>query len=227
MTAPRHPDSCAYCGASAPTTRDHIPPKALFPKPRPRLITVPACHSCNQSFSKDDEYFRIAILTGDYERDYPKILEHSLEVIRRFSDPKKEGFKRMLTASIRVLPKSPSGTVAALEVDPERVLSVVERIAAGLYFHHFFRRVPEHHERSAGLLAGWVEEGMKDYLERLSLFPFHELADGAFRYRYELASDGESSVWELEFLKIRRFVFLNCPAVTPSPAEAIRDPRPQ
>jgi len=35
----------------------------MFRSPRPAdLITVPACRQCNQGFSIEDEYFRIAIL---------------------------------------------------------------------------------------------------------------------------------------------------------------------
>jgi len=56
-------DECIYCGARDNLTDDHVPPKALFPEPRPSdLITVPACLQCNKSYEKDDEYFRIAVL---------------------------------------------------------------------------------------------------------------------------------------------------------------------
>jgi hypothetical protein len=59
--------SCAYCGAAADLTRDHVPPRVVFPKPRPKdLITVPACRPCNVSAGPDDEYFgaalRVAVL---------------------------------------------------------------------------------------------------------------------------------------------------------------------
>jgi 5-methylcytosine-specific restriction endonuclease McrA len=51
---------CAYCGDVGIITRDHVPPKGIFPKPRPaNLITVPACSKCHsQQTSRDDEYFR-------------------------------------------------------------------------------------------------------------------------------------------------------------------------
>ena len=54
-----HADICAYCGSPSPTTRDHIPPKGVFPSPRPDdLITVPSCAACNQGASGTDEFFR-------------------------------------------------------------------------------------------------------------------------------------------------------------------------
>src|SRR5262245_21112273 len=50
---------CGYCGRAEATTRDHIPPKAIFLVPRPSdLITVPSCASCNHGASDSDELFR-------------------------------------------------------------------------------------------------------------------------------------------------------------------------
>lgn len=52
---------CFLCGATGNLTREHIPPKNLFPKPRPsNLHTVPCCEPCNNGGSKEDEYFRVA-----------------------------------------------------------------------------------------------------------------------------------------------------------------------
>ncbi len=54
---------CTYCGRAREITDDHVPPQNMFPSPRPPdLITVPACRRCNQGFSMEDEYFRIAVL---------------------------------------------------------------------------------------------------------------------------------------------------------------------
>lgn len=51
---------CAICGKEEATTSDHIPPRGIFPKPRPsNLITVPTCFRCNHAGSKYDERFRV------------------------------------------------------------------------------------------------------------------------------------------------------------------------
>ena len=40
-------ETCAYCGTALATTRDHIPPKSIFPSPRAAdLITIPSGVSC-------------------------------------------------------------------------------------------------------------------------------------------------------------------------------------
>src|SRR5688572_5404399 len=50
---------CCYCGLRKATTKDHIPPRSIFNKPRPHdLITVPSCIECNLSASKSDERFK-------------------------------------------------------------------------------------------------------------------------------------------------------------------------
>jgi hypothetical protein len=69
---PHDRGECYLCGAPA-TTRDHIPPRGLFPQPRPNnLITVPACRSCNHDRSLDDEYFRDVVAAGS--NDSPQSL---------------------------------------------------------------------------------------------------------------------------------------------------------
>lgn len=58
----RHLDFCAFC-AGAPNTMDHCPSRVLLDEPYPdNLPRVPACASCNASFSKDEEY--LACLLG-------------------------------------------------------------------------------------------------------------------------------------------------------------------
>lgn len=53
---------CYLCRRRPGLTKDHVPPKNLFPKPRPSgLITVACCHDCNNRFSKHDEYFRLVV----------------------------------------------------------------------------------------------------------------------------------------------------------------------
>jgi hypothetical protein len=48
---------CIYCGGPA-DTRDHVPSKCLLEQPYPtNLPVVGCCDTCNQDFSKDEQYF--------------------------------------------------------------------------------------------------------------------------------------------------------------------------
>jgi len=52
--------SCYICYSTKNLTKDHIPPKNLFPSPKPtNLITVWCCRKCNEKFSLIDESFRV------------------------------------------------------------------------------------------------------------------------------------------------------------------------
>ena len=52
---------CIYCGAEA-DTREHCPSKVFLRKPYPdNLYILPACKSCNNSFSDDELYAEIYI----------------------------------------------------------------------------------------------------------------------------------------------------------------------
>jgi hypothetical protein len=47
---------CVFCGAT-PNSRDHCPSKVFLEEPFPdNLPVVEACKSCNESFSKDEQY---------------------------------------------------------------------------------------------------------------------------------------------------------------------------
>ena len=78
-------DACAYCGGPA-NSADHVPSKVLLEEPLPlNLPVVPACATCNRSFSSDEEYvacFLECVIVGavDSDRIRPKIkaaLQHS------------------------------------------------------------------------------------------------------------------------------------------------------
>ena len=46
---------CYYCGADPPSSREHVPPRALFSTWHGRRITVPACDRHSTSRSHIDE----------------------------------------------------------------------------------------------------------------------------------------------------------------------------
>lgn len=73
MDAPTS-DTCVMCGREKACSRDHVPPKCIFPDPRPGdLVTVPACTVCNMHRSGLDEQFKVFLgLTVGYHLDGDK-----------------------------------------------------------------------------------------------------------------------------------------------------------
>ena len=85
---PKNYGECVYCGREAQLTSDHIPPKNLFPKPRPsNLITVPSCKRCNRSASKDDEYLRLVLVMREdvFSRSERCLVEKFWDIMRELT----------------------------------------------------------------------------------------------------------------------------------------------
>ena len=68
--------SCTHCQVGldpSNANKDHVPSKCLLARPLPpNLPTVMVCRSCNESFSKDEEYlcvFLAAVISGDVDPD--------------------------------------------------------------------------------------------------------------------------------------------------------------
>jgi len=130
---------CSICGKKPATTRDHIPPKGIFPKPRPSdLITVPACRSCNKSTSDPDEVFKVFIgVAGG----------HGVEGERMFKDQTiqtlqhNERLKREIASTLRdVWVKTPAGIILgkkpAVLLNSKVHNQIIEKMIRGLHFHH-------------------------------------------------------------------------------------------
>ncbi len=84
---------CVYCGCAKADTADHVPPKLLFPVPRPSdLITVPCCRACNSSFQRDDQYLRAALLLRRDIADEPEAQAIMEAFFRSLERPQSYGF---------------------------------------------------------------------------------------------------------------------------------------
>lgn len=119
-------------------TREHVPAKGLFEKPRPsNLNRIPCCFNCNNSYSKEDEYFRLAasclINTNSKGKSVwkNKVLESTLKKgrIQSLIDDLKQTLKP------RTL-DTPFGKMRAVEfaVDAHLVQSVLIRLTKGLLY---------------------------------------------------------------------------------------------
>ncbi len=118
-------------------TRDHIPPRSLFSKPRPKdLITVPSCYFCNKGASKYDEYFNLVVKLGIDRNRFPNEYADSLDSTYNLARPKSLRFARFLLQGYRP-------TLSLLELDRDRVGIVLRRIVRGLFYHEVGMRLPE------------------------------------------------------------------------------------
>lgn len=143
--------TCVYCGSVGNITNDHIPPKALWAKPRPSdLKTIPSCHSCNKSFGQDDEYFRTTLAICRDVFDHEEIQKLLPSVHRSLERPEQKNFTRSIINSIRMMNEYTGsglyiGRAPGYNVNLARLYRTIERIVIGLFFCESGRRLPSTH----------------------------------------------------------------------------------
>lgn len=199
MAAERPRQLCAICGVQPATTRDHVPPRGIFPRPRPNLITVPACFPCNNRGSSHDEAFRVYLnLHVGVEHPSSQVLFHN-ETLRTLRANRRL-LREINAQSDPIWFTTPSGIVWGRG---RRVLwnsnahdAVVERTIRGLYFHHFNEILGER----GSVKVQWLRSFPADVVEYMRACPIVSLGDDQFVYRYGRAVDQPlSSLWLLNF----------------------------
>lgn len=218
---------CAYCGVIGIVTKDHVPPKGIFPKPRPvNLITVPACPKCHAQTSKDDEYFRNTLNIREDLSCHPGVLAVQPTVLRSFSNPNKSGMLAEFLKSIRLMAEtSPVGNMTktkfGFEADMVRIRRVVQRILLGLFYHHRAHRIPAGYDAlifNEESLKSWPAAHF-NYVNETLLQPLlatkpEVRGNGVFRYRFAFhPQDPDSTFWILDFYEQARFVGHTLPPV--------------
>lgn len=140
---------CVYCGKTATLTKEDVIPRCLFPKPRPTdLVKVPACLSCNNAKSKNDDYLRDLLISDVYAQQNPvaQALFHQkmLSSVRQGSSV----IARTAISKGRREPVyTPNGIYLddciSAPIDVERVNHIFSQIIRGLYFRGRQRRIPD------------------------------------------------------------------------------------
>jgi len=133
---------CIYCGNRKATTKDHVPPKCLFPLPRPgNLITVPCCEICNTKYGKDDERVR-NLLTSLKTTEKHSAIKEQIAKKRDRSYIRLEGRPnlRHIIASVEKVRCHTSGGIylgkaLAFNLDQPTIDRFIERMARALLYH--------------------------------------------------------------------------------------------
>ena len=190
---------CTICGINEATTRDHVPPKAIFPKPRPEnLITVPACSSCNNGASDYDDLFKVYLsmhAAGKSEmarrlfsEKTARTLERNQALLAQISKESKE---------LQI--KDENGdlvTRTGILWNSEAHDAVIERTIRGLYFHHTGNIVPLDTE----LKVQWLHEVPDEIELTIDLYTEVTIGDQQVIYKYLIDDeDPRYSLWLFEF----------------------------
>jgi hypothetical protein len=145
-------EECAYCGKEGKITKDHIPPKNLFSKPRPgNLITVPSCIECNREASKDDEYFRNALIMRYDTYEHPDATKNWNSILRSIKRAESSGLRNAMLSGLKPVEiVTPAGIFLGksgmYEVEVGRLLKTVNRIIKGIIYLEFNQALPIDYE---------------------------------------------------------------------------------
>ena len=188
--------SCIYCGSKGSMTTDHIPPKNLFPEPRPsNMLTVPSCKKCNESFSKDDEYFRTVLVSCASVSLDPNAQAVNKKLIRSMIRPKAVAMASSIRNSLHVVDVISKGGIylgisPAMEVSPDRINRVTNRIARGLFYIEHDYPVPIGYE----VRCVFNDDALsmpKSFIDHWRKFwkPPIKIGNNVFTYSYALCVD--------------------------------------
>jgi hypothetical protein len=202
----RTAEECAYCGDCRELTKDHVPPRSLFSKPRPALMTVPCCNPCNKGFQQDDEYFQLMVKAGIDTQKFPNEVADSIKAIKNLARPESLGF------AISFLEKYEPNP-GRHYVDPKRIERVLHRIVRGLFYHDVGVRLLE----SLPFRFVSINDSPKKAAAFRSVIASLEespttVGDGIFRYAFEQEVPFTLSMaWLFTFYDHRKFLCLTTP----------------
>ena len=221
--------SCAYCGATPAAERDHVPPKCLFGKPRPSLVTVPTCSSCHSATSLDDEYLRLVLTMRADVANHPDVNAGVLaSALRSLSKPEARSFARRFLSTIRpVSIRSPAGLyigqTGTYQADWQPVFRSIERTVRGLYFHHLGQCLGADYgvQLFEDSFVRWatMPEELKQNLKSMAIAVRSQsplYIGRAFRYhRFHTPEDARVSVWMLVYFDRLFFLATTAPLLDP------------
>jgi hypothetical protein len=198
---------CIYCGTQNDLSRDHIPPRAIFPDGpayRHNLITVPACRRCNKKCSLDDEYLAVFLSghAGVTRNPVSSGLHPRLD--RGIKRTRRGSLGKRIRRSLKLVDaRTPTGLIVGrqpvMSIDIPILRRVGQRILRGLYFHHFGVPVPERLHVDFVVLADISSRTARDWAEiepiqrALAEETLYNVGPEVFKYRFR--PEGERSLW--------------------------------
>jgi hypothetical protein len=143
---------CALCGGDRPsTTREHMPPKALFDRShRPDKLVVPACGVCNKTSSKAD--LTVAIISrwrsdsdeqelADHAKLARQAKTHAPELVSEWNAlgyvQRKKARRHLEAQGVAIPPGARVTTIGELTIRQLNIFA--HKATLALYFEHFRR----------------------------------------------------------------------------------------
>lgn len=136
---------CYLCGKPGADTREHIPPRGIFPKkPTGILITVPAHRRCNHKFHKDDELFRNSIIMASWRslEGQKAWKEQVVPSWKKNPGARDELRRRLMPVWVKDRISGALVRAKGVKIECPFVDRQIDRWTRGLYYHRFKKPMP-------------------------------------------------------------------------------------
>lgn len=188
---------CYLCGSEGADTKDHVPPRGIFPlKPKGQLITVPAHRECNAKFQSDDELFRNLIIAASYRTPEGRTAWQEQVVKSWNSNPKAKNILKDLLFRVNI--KDPQNNltvpVEALRIDVNLVERQVARWSRGLFYKRFRSPLSQSSEIVVNKLGPpevSIIPLMKEYAKSHMIPRWHEVETNVFSYAFVTSTEAK------------------------------------
>jgi len=204
---------CIFCNKPA-NTKEHIPPKQLFKgKPKRNLITVPSCKKCNESFQKDEDFFRqfwVSMLMDKSPKAKEMVNSEITRSIKRKPALAHQMFNQMKLVNVQTPGGIYLGKKTAYRLsdsDIKRTDRIIKKIIKGLFYHHFEATIPKDWVIKIVWITPKREKELK-LRELASTLSWTVIKSDTFAYGLNYVPNTYQSIWLLDFLGTPLFYIL-------------------
>lgn len=191
---PPKSSTCVICGVRPATTTEHVPPRGFFKGIVGQFRTVPACSTCNNGSSEDDETLRnyISAQIGKQTPGAKNLWEMGAHKSLMRSTRIRSALQSTLREVELVNADGSIATRLAFLVPVSLYQRVFERVTRGLHFFHTEQILPSEIPVQINLFANAPDLSSREF----DLFEKHSIAENAFEYRFALDSaQSTNGVW--------------------------------
>src|SRR5215216_1895503 len=127
---------CVLCGEREASTKEHIPPKALFVTKPHEFLSVPACAECNHSTKLEDEYLLQVMSGGSLWGAGLDVWQNKVKPKLDIRPKTKLGLRNQLSTRNLEISSKESMLFPVILVDRNRMEKSIRKLVYGLYWWH-------------------------------------------------------------------------------------------